>query len=57
MSSVAKNACILVRYLPMDVLFLSAFFAGMYLPTRYIAMGIHVATRSATEVTYYDSEE
>jgi hypothetical protein len=37
-SSVFMNAFLLVRYLAMDVLFLSAFVAGMCLPTRCLAM-------------------
>jgi hypothetical protein len=42
-SSVVKNACLLVRYLAMDVLLLlSARVAGICLPTRCLAMGIHV---------------
>jgi hypothetical protein len=42
-SSVVNNACLLVRYLAIDVLLLlSAFVARMCLPTRRLAMGIHV---------------
>jgi hypothetical protein len=42
-SSVVKNACLLVHYLPMDVLLLLRFYAsGMCLPSRCLAMGICV---------------
>jgi hypothetical protein len=42
-SSIVHNACLLARYLAVDVLLLlSACIAGMYLPTRCLAMGIHV---------------
>jgi hypothetical protein len=41
-SSIVKNACLLVRYLAMDVLLLRARVAGMCLPTRCLAIGIHV---------------
>jgi hypothetical protein len=42
LSSVVKNACLLVRYLAIDILLLNACVAGMCLPTRCLAMGIHV---------------
>jgi hypothetical protein len=46
-SYIAQNACLLVRYLAIDVLLLSACVAGMCLPTCCVAMGIHVTL-------YYD---
>jgi hypothetical protein len=42
-ASIVKNACLLIRYLAVDILMLRAFTsAGMYLPSRCLAMGIHV---------------
>jgi hypothetical protein len=42
-SSVVQNACLLVRYIAVDVLLLlSACVAEMFLPTRCLAVGIHV---------------
>jgi hypothetical protein len=42
-SSIVKNASLLIHYLARDVLLLKAFFfAEMCLPTRCLAMGIHV---------------
>jgi hypothetical protein len=41
-SSTVKNACLLAPYLAIDVLLLSACVARVCLPTRCIAMGIHV---------------
>jgi hypothetical protein len=41
-SSVVKNACLLVRYLAMDVLFLRAYASVICLPSRCLAMGIGV---------------
>jgi hypothetical protein len=42
-SSVAQNARLPVCYLAIDViLLLSAYIAGICLPIRYLAMGIHV---------------
>jgi hypothetical protein len=41
-SSIVQNACLLVRYLSMYLLLLSACVAGMYLPTLCLAMGIQV---------------
>jgi hypothetical protein len=41
-SSIVKNACLLVRYLAIVVLLLSVFVAVMCLPTRCLAMDIHV---------------
>jgi hypothetical protein len=40
--STVEEACWLVRYLAIDGLLLSAFVAGICLPTRCLAMGIHV---------------
>jgi hypothetical protein len=42
-SRVVKNACLLLHYLAMDVLLLSACVARMRLPARCLAMGIQVA--------------
>jgi hypothetical protein len=42
--SVVKYACLLLRYLAMDVLVLKAYSLGMCLPSRYLAMGICVTT-------------
>jgi hypothetical protein len=43
-SSIVQNACLLIRYLEMDVLLFRAFTsAGICLPTRCLAMGVHVA--------------
>jgi hypothetical protein len=41
-SSIVKNACLLVRYLAMDILLLGSLSLGMCLPTRCLAMGVHV---------------
>jgi hypothetical protein len=42
-ASVVKKACLMIRCLAMDVLFLRALArAGMCLPSRCLAMGIHV---------------
>jgi hypothetical protein len=40
--SIVKEACLLVCYLAMDVLLSCAWVAGMCLPRRCLAMGIHV---------------
>jgi hypothetical protein len=41
--SVVKEACLLIRYVAVDVLLLCAFAsAAVYLPSRCLAMGIHV---------------
>jgi hypothetical protein len=46
-SSVVQNACLLVRYLSMDVLLLlSVFLAGVCLQNRCLAMRIHVTILS-----------
>jgi hypothetical protein len=51
--SVVQNACLLVRYLAMDVLlFLGAYVAGMSLPPRCLAMGIHVTILSCLVAGY-----
>jgi hypothetical protein len=43
LSSLVKIACLLVRYLAIDVLFFHAFAsAGICLASRWLAMGIHV---------------
>jgi hypothetical protein len=43
LSSVVKNACLLIHYLEMDVPLLRAFAsAGMCLPTLCLTMGVHV---------------
>jgi hypothetical protein len=41
--SVVKNSCLLVCYLTMGLLLLSACVAGMCLPTRYLATGTYIA--------------
>jgi hypothetical protein len=42
-ASIFKEACLLIRCLAMDVLFLRALArAGMCLPSRRLAMGMHV---------------
>jgi hypothetical protein len=41
--SIVEEARLLIRFLAMDVLLLGAFtYAGMCLPSRYLAMGVHV---------------
>jgi hypothetical protein len=43
-SSVAKTACLLVRYLTMDVLLVSAYASGMRLPSRCLTMDLYLLT-------------
>jgi hypothetical protein len=52
-SSIVQNACLLVRYLAMDVLFFRAFTsAEICLPTRCLAMGIHVIVCSPASMHF-----
>jgi hypothetical protein len=46
-ASIVKEACLLIRCLAMDFLFRAMALAGMCLPSRCLAMGIHVTTLTA----------